>query len=143
MGNLLRKNLKDNWLACYDQDMYQLGEIFNWAYELGYDMPTYIKTFMESDFREAMDEWHGIWSNGPVPVVEKEFSDNFGPFKKSNICYPHLCIKWIGEAYAYLHYYTSLSSKELYSILPFEEMLARYTVGHEMSFESWARHLCT
>lgn len=138
----MKKNPDLEWeFWCY-YDMRQMGRIFNEAYVQGLDMDEFASKFMTSDFRKEMDEWDPILSTHPSDEVLDKFLRNHGPVGTSDIGYPENCARWIGMAYAYLRYYTSHSSKDLYEALPFDEMLWRYNCGHEVSFECWADHLC-
>ena len=141
----MKKNIRVDWEPFYDQDMWQLGHIFEAFYRLGYDVETSIPEFMNSESRVAMDNWHPRLSNSPSDEVIMLHERELFKFKKrtKEQYYPENCLRWIGEVYAYLIYYTSLTSKEIYKELPLSVMLDYYVVGHEMSIERFAERLCT
>lgn len=134
---MLKCNLKPDWDYLVGDDMEQLGNLFEVAAR-EYDMSVFVPTFMNSRFREAMDEWHPQYSNGPVLWLLSKVLIDFPDLPKMENNYPHYCMKWIGMTYAYLCFYLNMTSKEIYALLPLDKMLSNYTVGHERSFESFA-----
>lgn len=138
----MKRNIRTDWEIFYSQDMKQLGNLFNLAYDAGYDMEQFIESFMRCEIRVAMDSWHPALSNGPSNDILEIYIRDFGEPNKSTEYYPENCMKWIGMMYGYLIYYTSMSSKELITEIPFSDMVGLYTVGHEMSFSGFAERLC-
>ena len=138
---MVRKNINTDWEIFYSQDMKQMGGLFEIAYNRGYNMNVFIPTFMNSKTRELMDNWHPALSNGPIHYIISWFIDEVGDIEKSDLCYPENCMRWVGMMYAYLIYYTSMSSKELINEIPLDDMLHYYITGHQMEFKTYADKL--
>lgn len=137
---MLKQNIKPDWEHLYYGDMDRLGEIFEYALHQGYNMKIFVEQFMNSWIRESMDNWHPQFSNGPVQWTVYTFINDYPniPLTYEENNYPYLSMRWIGMTYSFLSYYLNMPSKELYSILPFEQMVVNYSTGHERSFESFA-----
>ena len=101
---------------------------------------------MISNIRAEMESGHPqLLSQAAISTVRKFISvDNSGDtlkFKSDNPNekddYSHYQLYWVGWMYAYLHFQTKLSSKELIEKLPLDTMLEHYYLGHEISKESY------
>lgn len=129
----------------HDYEMEQQGIFFEQAlYDKGYDFENFLDVYMNSIPREMMDSYHGRLSDTDPRVlwnyltqVDKtiEFKKADKPLINRDVAY------WIGAAYSYLHYYTSLSFKELYSLFKLKDMLGFYVCGHQLSWEQFAKRL--
>lgn len=140
----MKKNKLEDWDALYTQDMEQLGNLFEYAGNIKrVNMSEFTKVFMQSKTREYMDSWHAQFSNEPSVCLWNHFMEVDAPTignDDSVVYYPDE-LRWIGQAYAFLHYYCSESSKVLYSILDYSTMCRLYTSGHELSWERFADRL--
>lgn len=130
----------------YDADMKQMGNLFEYVGSIGISMYDFVPKFMNSWVREMMDDWHPWFSNDPSPVLYKRlFVNDYEPgeFKQAtqDDCYYENQLRWIGEMYGYLHYFTGKSSKWLIEHISFEKMIEYYVLGHEMTFSKVARRL--
>lgn len=131
----------------YDMDMLKLGNLFEFVYQkTQVSVYAFIEKFMNSTIREKMEVWHPWFSNEDSGMlwhhlITLEFKEtDFGSRRDDEVFYPNQ-LKWIGEMYGYLHYFTGLSSKELYKQFPLDQMLIMYIPGHEMVYETFALRL--
>lgn len=129
----------------HDYEMEQQGEFFEQAvHEKGYDFENFLDVYMNSIPREMMDAYHGRLSDTSPTVLWDYLTrvDSTITFKKgTNPPLHQYEAYWIGAAYAYLHYYTSLSFKKLYELFKLDDMRRFYICGHQMSWEGFAERL--
>lgn len=97
------------------------GDILQLAADKGYDMKEFIENYMTSDFcNNEMDSdcsfFHFKQAEVCLPYILDE--------KKCNMCKDELELdyRFIGMTYRFLVYYTGKKSKDIYKLIPPEEL---------------------
>lgn len=147
---------------CYDEfwldkDMENMGyifeycdkyckEVYNKHFRL--DIEKFLTAFMNSEVRALMEIGHPtLLSQAAMTTVEKFiYVDNNGDIEKFKLVgkrkhYREMQLYWIGWIYAYIHYMSKKSSKEIITKLPLDIMLVDYRLGHELSKEAYYRKI--
>lgn len=109
-----------------------------------FDKILFVEVFMNSRLRELMEVGHPtLLSEASIDTFEKFIDvDCDGSLKQFRTIerLPSLHkdqLFWVGEAYAYIHYYADLPSKIIVQHLPIEYMLQQYITGHQVSFANF------
>lgn len=154
---MAREELKKNdgfmFEICYDKwwlrkDMENMGYIFEYCdkyireiYGVEINKLKYLNAFMNSIFRKEMEGGHPKFLSQAAresveDFIEYEYDNNPKEFiGNSDREFKYNQLYWVGWMYAYIHFREKLSSKEIIKIIPIEEMLDLYYLGHEMSKE--------
>ena len=67
--------------------------------------------------------------------VEVDLNSDLREFiKQEEREFKHNQLYWTGWMYAYIHYEKDILSKDLIEIIPLEDMLSIYYLGHEMDY---------
>lgn len=112
------------------------AKIFTLSIEKGYDSPTFIKAFMNSEIAKELDsdfnhtQWAGILY--VFEELEKEIGEKI---KKSLKTFDNETMYWAGYLYRYWRYYTGESSKQIYKIANAKTINATYYSYHSMGLE--------
>lgn len=144
-----KKNSYDKfWLY---KDMENMGYIFEYCdnyckklFDKDVNKVDFIKAFMNSKCRYEMETGHPtLLSQSGYDTVEDFVEvdldgklDKFNTNINENKNFCHNQLYWIGWAYAYIHYEKDILSKDLIKILPLEDMLNIYHLGHEMDISN-------
>ena len=154
---------------CYDEwwlpkDMENMGFIFEYcdlycreAYGVEIAKKRFLDAFMRSRLRAEMETGHPqLLSESGRDTVEKFIGvdcdsdiDQFIAVDDLDGEYVTNQFYWVGWMYAYFHFRSKLPSACIVELLPIEDMLRQYHLGHEMDKESNYRsamerlHLCT
>ena len=101
------------------------GEIYELAYEMGYDMNDFSNKYLPSDFcHDEMDALYSVFQvdfgSLCLEYVLKEFQEKNIGVKKSKVDYVSYSPKWVGEMYRQLFFSLKLYSSDLCKLIPFE-----------------------
>lgn len=133
-------------------DMENMGFIFEYCYdyvkedfEVEIDKLKFLNSFMLSVCRFQMELGHPrlITQAGRDTIYMFVTNDckgdvsSFLKTKDTNNDFFEYQLYWVGETYAYLHWYYKMPSYEILKRLPLEDMLRLYFVGHEISRENF------
>ena len=90
------------------------GRLFELALKKGYDSPSFIKTFMNSETAASLDLQYDRlqWAGEEYILVNLE--EEIGGLKKAGTSYINEAMFWAGYTYRYWHFLTGESSKEIY-----------------------------
>lgn len=110
------------------------GRLFELAYDKGYNMEEFATKFMQSKFRNELDNRKPIQCNMFFDdmlneLLKYERFSNGGPQLNPEIC----C--WVGEFYSNIRDITCMSSRELIVILPFAKLYGMAKVLHDINME--------
>ncbi|MCD8286024.1 MAG: hypothetical protein LUD50_02205 [Clostridia bacterium] len=106
-------------------------EIF-WV--IPYDTEELVKTFMNGDIAEGMDDIynHYQWA-GEAYLFEEFLHSNPDAFIPKTKEYDKEALYWMGYIYRFWHLYTGENSKEIYKQAPFRTMCDHYYIFHTMA----------
>lgn len=140
-----RKANKDVRLLYIKEDMKIMGYLFENIQEniKNVDVEYFVENFMRSILRAAMDGCDPQLLNmASINVLERylELGVDIKLTKQQEVYKPNE-LYWVGSAYAYISVHKDVSSKDLIKILPFKVLLGMYTIGHEMSYNTFFNHL--
>lgn len=141
-----KKNSYDKfWLY---KDMENMGYIFEYCdkyckqlFNKDIDKKEFIKEFMNSKCRHEMEIGHPtLLSQSAYDTVEDfvkvDMNSDINKFirndKGDDKDFYSNQLYWVGWMYAYIHYEKDILSKDLIKIIPVEEMISLYYLGHEM-----------
>lgn len=140
---------------CYKDDLYLRSDIRVTGYMFEYcdkyakklynfdklTVKVFVEKFMNSKTREGMDiGWPTYFGQAALDTFEDYVNDeldgnitilssgvnDYNSFHDGELL-------WIGRMYAYIHYRTKFSSKDLYKKLPLDIMRHQYVTGHQVS----------
>lgn len=92
------------------------GRLFELALKNGYDCPSFIETFMNSQTAAFLDDVYDRLQWAGEEYILEELNDEAGGLKKAGTFYPNEVMYWTGYTYRYWHYYTGEFSREIYKI---------------------------
>lgn len=140
---------------CYDEwwlpkDMERMGYMFEYCdteclnrYNTKIDKIKLMTAFMNSDFRELMEQGHPKFlsqasTDSLKQWIQTDYNNDIEEFvTKKDLEFEHNQMYWVGWIYAYIHFASKLPSKELVKALPIETMIEQYYTGHEVSKENY------
>lgn len=146
---------------CYDEwwlrkDMENMGYIFEYCnkycnrlFGVDIDRIKFLNAFMISQLRFEMETGNERLLSQSAEdsarmFIEVDCDNEINQFKSTKDTinnYAYHQLYWVGWMYAYLHFKQDILSRELIKILPIEEMLEHYYLGHEMSKEVYFEHI--
>jgi hypothetical protein len=137
----------DTWLWL---DMDNMGYLFEYcddmfhkAFNVWIDRTKFIKKFLVSDCRKAIDVGNGALVAGPaLDIVYKyarvdlglDFTDILENPDGLEFAYNDFQLFWVGQAYVYLHFRLDMYTEDVVKVIPFEEMLEFYWTGHQLGW---------
>lgn len=150
-------------MKCYDEwwldtDMNRMGYLFEYCDKycneiLGIDRNKINKVklltaFMKSRFRKEMEQGHPKFlSQASYDSIKQwisvDYNNDISQFlqESNNKKFEQNQLYWIGWIYAYIHFVSKLSSKEIIKRLPIKTMLQHYALCHEISKESYYKRI--
>lgn len=90
------------------------GRLFELALKKGYDCPSFMEAFMNSETASALDASYDRLQWSGEEYILENLKDEVGGLKKAGIPYSNEVMFWSGYTYRYWHYLTGESSKEIY-----------------------------
>jgi len=112
------------------------AKIFTLSIEKGYDSPSFIKAFMNSEVAKELDsDFNHVQWAGLLYVFEKLEKEISEITKKTLNTFDKETMYWAGYLYRYWHYYTGESSKQIYKIANAKTINATYYSYHSMGLE--------
>ena len=115
------------------------GRLFELAYKRGYDCPSFIEDFMNSNAAAALDDVYDRLQWAGEEYIFEELDEEVNGLKKAGISYGLEVMYWAGYTYRYWHYYTDECSREIYKIADAEMMnecwLGFHTLDVEMAID--------
>ena len=115
------------------------GRLFENSIKEGYDSPSFIEAYMNSEMTAYMDLPFDRYQWAGEEYLLEELLDETGGIPKAGTLYDREAMYWCGYIYRYWHYYTGESSKEIYIIADGERMnrcwLAYHTLDVEMAID--------
>lgn len=159
MEDYKNKDLSDE---CYDEwwlskDMENMGYIFEYCvkycielYNVYIDKKRFLNDFMCSNIRREMETGHPrLLSQSAFDTIkafvkyekrnriEQYKSGDFNEYEE----YGFNQFYWVGWMYAYIHFCTKLSSRNIIARISLDEMLDLYYLGHEMDKTVFFEHI--
>lgn len=115
------------------------GRLFELALKNGYDCPSFIASFMNSQAAAALDDTYDRLQWAGEEYILEELNEGVGGLKKDGVIYSIEVMYWTGYIYRYWHYYTNETSKEIYKIADAKTMnecwLGFHTLDVEMAID--------
>lgn len=111
------------------------GRLFELALTQGYDCPTFIKAFMNSQTAAALDDTYDRLHWAGEKYILEELNEEMDGLLKSNNTYSREVMYWTGYVYRYWHYYTEETSKQIYQIADAELMNSCWLGFHTLDVE--------
>lgn len=90
------------------------GRLFELVLKKGYDCPSFIEAFMNSETASALDESYDRLQWSGEEYILENLNDEVGGLKKAGVAYSNEVMFWSGYTYRYWHYLTGETSKEIY-----------------------------
>ena len=105
-----------NVLSSFERQLCDIqGRVFELALKKGYDCPSFIDLFMNSETAAALDESYDRLQWSGEEYILANLEDEAGGLKKAGVSYSNEVMFWTGYTYRYWHYLTGESSKEIYT----------------------------
>ena len=138
-------------MACYDEwwlrkDMENMGFLFEYCdkycrelYGVDIDKKVLLTAFMNSRFRKEMEEGHPKFLSQAAKDslrqwINVDYEGDLSGFRYTGDeeSYNYHQFYWIGWIYAYIHFRSKHSSRDIIAAIPIDEMLEQYYLCHEM-----------
>jgi hypothetical protein len=115
------------------------GRLFENSLTAGYDSPSFIAAFMNSEIAEYMDKPYDRYQWAGEEYLMEALLDETNGLPEAGILYDKEVMYWCGYIYRYWHYYTGESSRQIYAVADAEKMnrcwLAFHTLDVEMAID--------
>lgn len=108
------------------------GRLFELALKKGYDCPSFISSFMNSQTAAALDESYDRLQWSGEEYILENLNDEAGGLKKAGTAYSGEVMFWTGYIYRYWHYLTGESSEEIYTQADAKTMNDSYLGFHTL-----------
>lgn len=109
------------------------------------DIPWFIDYYMKSDIRKYLDvgdpHYMCMESIRALDYMKEAGLENYPKSDKTIDNYYGDSIMWVAMMYCHLQLYFGFSSKDLSELIPCDEMLNAFIVGHERGFRAQAEHM--
>lgn len=126
------KQLSILWLALCDVQ----GKLFELAWRKGYDMATFVPTFMTSRTAELIDSsYNRLQWAGEAYILEELVAECGLRRGRARRGYPPAHLFWTGYLYRYWHCLTGESSSVIHSVADYKKMSGTYAGYHTLSCE--------
>ena len=138
-------------MGCYDEwwlrkDMENMGFLFEYCdkyckdlYGVDIEKKALLTAFMNSRFRAEMEEGHPKFLSQAAKDslrqwIDVDYEGDLTSFKSAGDeeDYDYHQFYWVGWIYAYIHFRSKDSSRNIVAEIPIEEMLEQYHLCHEM-----------
>lgn len=108
------------------------GRLFELALSKGYDCPSFIAAFMESETAKMLDSSYDRLQWSGEEYILLNLVEEANELKKAGIKYDKEIMFWSGYLYRYWHYLTGESSKEIYNQADEKTMKEAYLGFHSL-----------
>lgn len=116
------------------------GRLFELALKNGYDCPSFIKDFMNSQAAASLDDIYDRLQWAGEEYILEELEEEMCSLKKAGTTYSLEVMYWAGYLYRYWHYYMNECSKKIYEIADSKTMndcwLGFHTLDVEMAIDN-------
>lgn len=151
----LSMEYKLNKFECYDgfylsDDMENMAYLFEFCskyssqlYGVVFNPIDFINAFMVSSIRRIMEIGHPrLLSQAAIDTfkmfIEIDCGGNYSQFcRPCEEFFDYMQLYWCGMMYAFMHYKSKVSSRDLIKRIPLREMLIEYICGHQMGEEQY------